>query len=107
MGVRVQLWVWVRSVAVVVSVAAHVPRTCHVGGALVQRVHVLLLKALLQVRHAGVRVLPMVAPSTAASSAPRSPTCAAAAAAAVAGWGRRHALEGLRLWGELGAQGVS
>lgn len=69
--VRVRVRVGVRSVPLSVSVSrsAAVPGPCHVGHPLVQRVQVLLLKALLQVGHAGVRVLPMITTSTTAAAA--------------------------------------
>lgn len=117
-GVRVsvRVRVGVRSVPLSVSVSrsAAVPGPCHVGHPLVQRVQVLLLKALLQVGHAGVRVLPMITTSTTAAaattttSAPWTSTPAGSSStAAMSRWGRWHALEGLPLWWELGAHGVS
>lgn len=99
--VWVGMWVWVGSMAVSVSRPTPVPGPRHVSRPLVQRVQVFLLKALLQVGHAGVRVLPVIPSSTPAASSTSSPT------AAMSRWGRWHALKGLPRWWELGAHGVS
>lgn len=113
------VWVWVRvrvgvrSVHVPLSLSGPVRGACHVSRPLIQRVQVFLLKALLQIGHAGVRVLPVITPSTAttttaATSAPRPSTPASTGStAAMSRRGRWHALKGLSWWGKLGAHGVS
>ena len=89
------------------SRSAPVPGRRHVSRPLIQRVQVLLLEALLQVGHAGVGVLAVEAPSPTPSSTPTpgAPT-PSHSTAAVSGWGRGHALEGLCWWWELGAHGL-
>lgn len=76
----------------------------HVSRPFVQRVQVFLLEALLQVGHAGVRVLAVVAP-TPTSTTTWTPT-PSHSTAAMSGWGRGHALKGLCWWRELGAHGL-
>lgn len=103
--VRVGVRVGVGVGSVPVSRSAPVPGARHVGRPLVQRVQVFLLEALLQVGHAGVGVLAVVAPASAPSTtwtpAPSHPV-----AAAMSGRGRGHALKGLCWWRELGAHGL-
>lgn len=95
-----------------VSCSAPVPAAGHLTGPLVKRVQVFLLKALLQVRHAGVRVLAVVssASATSTSSATATASTDAPASGCTAAMSRRrrwHALKGLAWWWELGAQRVS
>lgn len=109
------MWVRVRvrvGVGMRVSVSCSAPG--HLTGPLVKRVQVFLLKALLQVRHAGVRVLTVVSSASSASSTSATTTTAAATDAPASGcpaaMSRRrrwHALKGLAWWWELGAQRVS
>lgn len=105
--VWVWMWVAVRSMAMPVSWSIPVPRPRHVSRPFVQRVQVFLLKALLQVGHAGVRVLPMITPAASASASWPSAATYTGSAAAMSRWSRWHALEGLAWWGELRAHGVS
>lgn len=119
-GVRVR--VWVRRVGVgvglgvggSVSCSAPVPAAGHLTGPLVKRVQVFLLKALLQVRHAGVRVLAVVSSASASATSTSSATATAATDAPASGCSaamsrrrRWHALKGLAWWWELGAQRFS
>lgn len=96
-----------------VGVGAPVPGGARgVSRPLVQRVQVLLLEALLQVGHAGVRVLAVVAPTSSTSSSSTATTTTwtptpSHATAAMPGWGGGHALKGLCWWWwELGAHGL-
>lgn len=102
--VRVGVRMGVGVGSVPVSRSTPVPGARHVGRPLVQRVQVFLLEALLQVGHAGVGVLAVVAPASAPSTTwtptPSHP------AAAMSGRGRGHALKGLCWWRELGAHGL-
>lgn len=88
------------------SWSAPVPGPRHVSRPLVQRVQVFLLEALLQVGHAGVRVLAVVAPTPTSSSSTTWTPTPSHSAAAMSGWGRGHALKGLCWWWELGAHGL-
>lgn len=91
-----------------VSCSAPVPAPGHLTGPLVKRVQVFLLKALLQVRHAGVRVLAVVSSTSSTSTSATTTDAPASGRTATMSRGRRwHALKGLAWWWELGAQRVS
>lgn len=89
-----------------VSRSTPVPGPSHVSRPLIQRVQVLLLEALLQVGHAGVGVLTVVAPTPTPSSATTWTPTPAHSTPAMSGWDRGHALKGLCWWWELGAHGL-
>lgn len=88
-----------------VSVSCSAPG--HLTGPLVKRVQVFLLKALLQVRHAGVRVLTVVSSASSASTSAAAEAPASGCTAAVSRRRRWHALKGLAWRWELGAQRLS